>query len=533
MSFNKLQNYKFNVSFTSDFITNNQMNSVLFFKDKNNNIIKNNNNFIIFENSSFLLKMFSNNIEINGKIFLEKSLKHLNENLNIKNIFEISNKIIFENKTNNLSIQIKQNNIQNLIRKLKIESNNIIKVNNENYYKSKNLIGQIINTINDIPLIQGKNGINIEIKENNNLKYHVIDYSALANTSLNKSSYFTKLIESDISFESDTDSLGNFCFFKQHASYRDTSTASEGSKRRYFTYFVINSNCKNWQTGKNLIYIDTSNLNNYIQLSTTDKYQMLIDLTGKNWQIGEEITFYLNLYNNLKTLNQGCFILPITNSAIYPAITYPELTVLNATQNLRKNMFYLYKNPNATQYSYLLPTSNISVNNDYIIISKDKSSNISASIKIYFSGTNINTNTDFKIYTSDIVLKYNSSTSRWEELTTDMSTFIKEKSGYFYNYQYIIKFPGNHQMFIDNSINNISSYFNLKNVVDTYTSSVIYETSTANSALVAPGNILPQNLQFFTNSINFDYSLNQSSFTFRFLGYSDPSRNNVGLWQIK
>ena len=64
MSFNKLQNYKFNVSFTSDFITNNQMNSVLFFKDKNNNIIKNNNNFIIFENSSFLLKMFSNNIEI-------------------------------------------------------------------------------------------------------------------------------------------------------------------------------------------------------------------------------------------------------------------------------------------------------------------------------------------------------------------------------------------------------------------------------------------------------------------------------------
>lgn len=548
MSFNRIQNYKFNVSFTSDFIANNQMNSMLFLKDKNGNIIKNNNNFIVFENSSFLLKMFSNNIEISGKIVLEKSLKHLTENLLIKNTFELINKILFKKENLFFLIEIKQKVVDTLIRKFKIESLNDIKINDDNFYKSKTLIGQIINTKNGLNLIKGTGGINVEIKEKNNFKYYTIDYSAYATTSIEKSSYLTKIYELGVSTDqsdqyinaSIPDSPSQYSLTSQYSTenikYFDNTFTS---KKRKTTKFTINQNFKSWNVGKSVIYIDTISINPPNNLGgPTDFYQMQIDLTGRTWQIGEEITFYLNLYPRSNVLNESYMILPFSNSIFYPQNIYPENVVpytvaqSNSPTSLRKNMVYLWKSTVANAFNaFLLPTIGSISNGDYIIIKRDVTS--IQPIKIIFSGLNNATNTDFKNYSTTIAFQYNSTTSKWEEVTSNLTNFINERTGYFYSYQYVITFPFNHILFTDNSLSTISSYFSLKNVIDTSSCSTNYDQTRSGGTNNTIGNVLPQNLKYFKNSICFDSSLDGASFTLRFLGFSDPSRPGIGLWQIK
>jgi hypothetical protein len=593
MAYSNLSTYNFNINLDSSL----DRNEILYLKDNANNIIKNNDKFIINNNSTFLLKNnISNEIQVNGKISSKERIQ-INNNINLEYVslnnflsltyLQNTNKININN-SNSLNIQSQEFNFNNTNY---INSKEITGQLIYNLAGKQNIVGES-GVVVSVKESNGKKYFEIE-------KSGYVEDQQSNNViqSVNK----FKTTDQDTNFTSKDINNKTQFITTRYSGPITTGESINTAAWKYSHKLAIDPSCKLWEIGKTYILIDTTDVDT--DVTTQDnilgipklnnigksRYQMFIDLTGRTWQNQDEITFFIKnstklsefqyrdkIYSFNKKFFTGYGVPNGLSPAPPPAIA--SSGGVNSKSKLLENVWYaldLTKNntymPAASSY-YECVTDHTFLNksiDNYFIAENDAKNLTTAYIRTQISGSagtgstypagsigtiGGNITSGGKDGTNSWIYKLPANTSNSLTINsfidmTNSTTGEKfddiirreyiSKNGMLYYYQYVIKFPPNSILFLENKFSE-SSFFTLNRAIDSFnvvwdsnktpysqTYNIVYGNNQTPNSLIA-SNVLHDNCLIF----NISSTTNNISFTLKYIGNSDPSRPGVNIWTI-
>jgi len=585
MAYNNLNTYNFKISIDQDL----DQNEILYLKDNTelNSTIKNNSKFILNNNSTFQLKNnISNEIQISGKISVKENIK-LESNINLEylslsNIFSLT----YLQNLNKININTNLKDFNFLSNELNFSSSN--------YLKSNEITGQLIYNLSGKQNLIGKNGVSIDVKEVNGKKYFEVEstaYKQSSSNSLTQSINKFKALMPDSNFNS-KDENNQYQFISQVQSSQITASDPPMNAAIKSSHYIrVNNTCKLWDIGRTYILIDTTEIDS----TDTDsykiavlgaqkeanlgksRYQMFIDLTNRIWKNQDEITFFIKNSNTLsnfeynnkiysfnKKYYTGYGVNPGVNSGLLPPPP-PNIAsagTINTKATMKENIWYSIdltaNNTNIINPIYSCLSDHTFLNksiDNYFILENDSNTATKSATTLVSGSAGVNStypagsigslgkNLSSWAYklpanTSPLVItKFIDMTS-----TETFQNFIRRewipKNGMTYYYQYVIKFPTNTLLFLDNN-HSESSNFLLTRAIDNFkvtwdsnktpynqTYNIVYGNSNIDQMLAA--GILVDNCLIFNISPETD----NISFTLKYIGNEDPSRPNMNIWTI-